>query len=303
MAELKTKQRLVASRKVTSPGTNGMRFITIHETANTRVGANAEMHAQLQLNGFTASWHWQVDDKQAIQSFPHTVRCWHAGDGAGNGNFNSIGVEICVNSDGDFAQAVRNAAMLVRKIMKDESIPIENVVQHNRWSGKNCPTNLRNGSKGVTWAQFMLWVKYGVENVQQASNSRPSASIAKPSASVSKPEDNPKKSVESLAIDGYWGPATTRALQRYFGTTVDGVISGQYSNASTRNIPSVQFGTSGSLLIKAMQRWLGVKTDGWLGPITVRALQKRLGTAQDGVISRPSLAVREMQRRLNSGTL
>lgn len=154
---VKTKQQLVASRSKTYPGTNGRKYITIHETANTGKGANAQAHANLQSNGFSASWHWSVDSKEAIQSFPHTVKCWHAGNG--EGNHNSIGIEICVNSDGNFKQAVQNAAELVLKIMKEENITINNVVQHNHWSGKNCPTNLRNGSKGINWGDFLTLVK------------------------------------------------------------------------------------------------------------------------------------------------
>lgn len=149
------KQQLVSSRAKTYPGLNGKKYITIHETANTSRGANAQAHANLQSNGFSASWHWQVDDKQAIQSFPHTVRCWHAGDGRGSGNYDSIGIEICVNSDGDFKKAVQNAAKLVSKIMKEEKIPLQNVVQHNKWSGKDCPKNLRNNSKAFRWVDFI----------------------------------------------------------------------------------------------------------------------------------------------------
>jgi|SRR5690625_142453 len=153
---VKSSKSLVASRALTYSGRNGKTHITIHETANTDPGAGAETHARLQQNGFTASWHWSVDDREAIQSFPHNVRCWHAGDGdaPNGGNYNSIGIEICVNSDGDFTKAVKNAAQLVKKIMKQEGIPLSNVVQHNHWSGKHCPTNLRNGSKGITWNQF-----------------------------------------------------------------------------------------------------------------------------------------------------
>jgi len=76
---VKTKQQLVSSRKNAYNGTNGRKYITIHETANTSAGTGAQTHANLQSNGFSASWHWQVDDKQAIQSFPHTAQLWHAG--------------------------------------------------------------------------------------------------------------------------------------------------------------------------------------------------------------------------------
>ena len=157
---MESRQQLVASRSKTYAGTNARKFITVHETANRTPGADAAAHANLQSKGNVrnASWHWQVDDKEAVQSFPHSVQCWHAGDGRGPGNTQSIGVEICVNADGDYHQALRNAAELVRKIMTEEGIPLANVVQHGRWSGKNCPTILRSGAAGVSWDDFLAMV-------------------------------------------------------------------------------------------------------------------------------------------------
>lgn len=165
--------------KTTYGGGNKKTHITIHETGNTRAGANAEMHARLQAGGNSrqASWHYQVDDKEAIQSFLHDISCWHGGDGSkGLGNLDSIAIEICVNSDGDFKKAVENAAALTRHIMKQENIPIQNVVQHNLWSGKNCPTYLRDGSKGINWTQFLDTVKQPAETK--------TASVPKPKEEV-----------------------------------------------------------------------------------------------------------------------
>lgn len=172
---VKTKQQLVSSRKNTFKGTNKRLYITIHETANAAKGANAQAHANLQTNGFAASWHWTVDDKQAIQSFLHTVQCFHAGDGAGNGNLNSIGIEICVNSDGDYAKAVKNASELTRKIMAEENIPLAKVVQHHEWSGKNCPAGLRAGKQGFSWHKFISMVQ-GIDVGQASKPSKPKPS-------------------------------------------------------------------------------------------------------------------------------
>ena len=154
---VKMKEQLVASREHTYGEGNPANYITIHETANNAVGADAQAHANLQSNGNAATWHWQVDDKEAIKSFPHTVRCWHAGDGRGKGNYESIGIEICVNADGDFQKAVQHASELVKKIMQDEGISVSNVVQHNHWSGKDCPANLRNG-RDISWSQFQQMI-------------------------------------------------------------------------------------------------------------------------------------------------
>lgn len=156
------KKQLVSQsviNKSTSGNGNKRKFLCIHETANVSKGANAQAHANLQSKGNSraASWHWQVDSVEAIQSFDHTVRCWHAGSTQGNNE--SIAIEICVNSDSNFRKAVENAASLTRWIMQQENISINNVVQHNKWSGKNCPTNLRNGSKGINWNDFIGMVK------------------------------------------------------------------------------------------------------------------------------------------------
>jgi|GEM_PF-5324830 len=150
-------QMLVASRTKTYPGTNPCNYIVIHETANESTGANAKLHAKLQRNGFSASWHYSVGSDGVWQSFPDTVKCWHAGDGQyGKGNAQGIGIEICVNRDGDFKKTIANAVDLVKHLMKKHNIPVSNVIQHNVTSswGKDCPHYLRSGKKGVTWAQF-----------------------------------------------------------------------------------------------------------------------------------------------------
>lgn len=128
----------------------------------------------------------------------------------------------------------------------------------------------------------------GRPNYSGASNSQPSNSGA-------------------LAVDGVWGVATTTALQRHFGTPVDGIVSGQWSGR--RGIircagSGWQFSQSagGSLLIRAMQRELGCDADGVVGPATINALERHYGYAADGRLDCPSNTVRRMQEALNRGT-
>ncbi|MBM7598456.1 N-acetyl-anhydromuramyl-L-alanine amidase AmpD [Virgibacillus halotolerans] len=94
------------------------------------------------------------------------------------------------------------------------------------------------------------------------------------------------KAKANLKVDGYLGVQTIKAMQRYFGTTVDGVLSK----------PS-------SLVIKKLQKLLGVIQDGIMGKNTISAMQKRFGTVVDGKLSKPSLVIKELQRRLNKGKL
>ncbi len=117
---------------------------------------------------------------------------------------------------------------------------------------------------------------------------------------ISKPKPSTKPKA-NLEVDGYWGKATTKALQKALGTVVDGVISGQIKNSITYVIDGVDYGKGGSLMVKALQKKIGAKVDGYIGTETIRKLQKYLGTIVDGKISTPSNMVKELQRRLNEG--
>lgn len=56
------------------PGTRiKVQYLTIHETGNTNVGADAAAHRNYaQNNDRGVSYHWTVDDKAAIQVLPDT---------------------------------------------------------------------------------------------------------------------------------------------------------------------------------------------------------------------------------------
>lgn len=154
------RDQLVSSRSKTFDGVNACRFITVHETDNESVGADAGAHADLQTNGTVrnASWHVQVDGREAVRSFPDDVQCWHAGDGTGPGNTTSLAVEICVNADGDYDAAVRNAAEVVALWRVKHGVSADRVVQHGHWSGKNCPRRLR--ARGQ-WDRFVRMTEPG----------------------------------------------------------------------------------------------------------------------------------------------
>src|SRR5699024_679806 len=145
-------------RKQRPGGVMVPRYITVHNTANTNRGANAEMHARYLHNGAsgrTVGWHFTVDDKEIRQHLPTNEHGWHAGDGGkGAGNLTSIGIEVCENIDGNFDKAVANTHWLVRKLMSDHKIVIDNVVPHKHWSGKNCPRKLL-----PIWDDFIAGVR------------------------------------------------------------------------------------------------------------------------------------------------
>lgn len=141
------------------------RYLTIHTTGNEKPGADAEMHAAYLLTAEAIDrevlWHATVDDHQVIQHLPWDEVGWHAADGlTGPGNRTSIGIELCVNSDGDFAQTQRNAAELCAKLIREmpSLLPFPDcIVQHNKWSGKDCPHQIRATPGG--WEAFLAMVK------------------------------------------------------------------------------------------------------------------------------------------------
>ena len=153
-----------AGRKNRPGGVNPCGYITIHETGNAARGADAAAHGSY-LNSAAGeaalvSWHYTVDDHAIVQHLPDGETAYHAGDGPkGTGNARSIGVEICVNADGDFAKARENAASLVRLLMEEHGIPIGHVVQHNHWNGKDCPYTIRHTSGA--WEAFLALCEGG----------------------------------------------------------------------------------------------------------------------------------------------
>lgn len=89
---------------------------------------------------------------------------------------------------------------------------------------------------------------------------------------------NKKDALNKLKIDGVGGATTIKAWQAALGTTQDGVISGQFYKEWKyfSGIQSVTWEKTGSELVKAVQRKVGAKVDGYWGPNTSKAIQKFL---------------------------
>lgn len=136
------------------------KFITVHTTENKSRGADARAHSNFVNNGGGSagvSWHFTVDDKRIVQHLPLNENGWHAGDGgSGTGNRQSIGIETCENSDGNFEQALANVAKLVRFLMGHTGIGLGNVVPHQRWSGKYCPRPILDRKGGFEGFKRMV---------------------------------------------------------------------------------------------------------------------------------------------------
>ena len=186
------KKQIVSSSVVslrTYKGVNPIDTITVHQTGNTNKGADAQAHANIQtrLNSRLASWHYQVDDKEAIQSFLDSAQCYAAGDGRGPGNLRSIHIELCINSDGNYRRTLENGAKVVAQLLKRHGLSIDKVKQHYDWSRKNCPAQIRAGKDSVNWAKFIDMIKAELNGSSSASVSpAPKTKTKSESASTNK---------------------------------------------------------------------------------------------------------------------
>lgn len=129
------------------PGTKTtMQYITVHNTAVPGAPAiNLRSSLGQPNNKRYASWHICVDANQAIECLPLNEVAYHAGDGNGNGNMHSIGIEVC-EVDG----AEQAAIELIVKMLKERGWGIDRVKKHQDWSGKYCPRLII-----PHWAQFI----------------------------------------------------------------------------------------------------------------------------------------------------
>lgn len=135
-----------------------IKYIVIHDTGNTKVGANAYSHYKYFNSGDrSSSADFFVDDKQILCVNDYRkYYTWHCGDGKGKygiTNSNSIGIEICINSDGNRQRAIKNTLVLTKELMSELCIPIERVVRHYDASHKNCPSTMSKDN-WKEWHEF-----------------------------------------------------------------------------------------------------------------------------------------------------
>lgn len=242
--------------------------ICVHNTAN-KASALSEVSYMIRNNN-AVSFHVAVDDYQAVEAIPETRNAFHAGDGRnGNGNRKYIGVEICYStgSSDKFAKAEENAAYYIACKLKEHGWGIDKVKKHQDFSGKYCP----HKTLDLGWQRFLNKIrKYLGESTVTVPDKKPS----KPSKPTSK----------KLKVDGSWGVDTTKATQRVLKTTVDGIVSRQ-PKSNKKYLPNAYTGSwmfyvsnykGGSAMVKALQKLIGTKADGWFGKNSVTALQKFL---------------------------
>jgi N-acetylmuramoyl-L-alanine amidase len=159
-------------------------YITIHCTENR--GGTAAMHGKFLTNKGSRSknnprfgrsgwvtWHYTVDDREAVQHLLATEQGDHA-DYGGPGDRTSIGIEICEFGDARRqAASIDRGARLAASLANRYRIPTSHIVPHMHWPrwdykyGKPCPRILLERDRsspggyrtGARWEQFLKQVQ------------------------------------------------------------------------------------------------------------------------------------------------
>jgi len=147
------KQKIIPEGRANRPGRKlSLSKVTIHNTANTKKGANSAAHADyLVSTDEKISWHFTCDDIEVYQHLPTNEIGYHAK----SGNSRSVGIEICENKGIDHSVANEKAAELTAHILKKNGLEVNDVVTHKSWTGKICPRLLLDKKdEGKKWNRF-----------------------------------------------------------------------------------------------------------------------------------------------------
>lgn len=150
---LTTSQNRPALREDGNYNIPKVRGIVIHWTGNVDKGADAYANRRyFNTTERPASAHYIVDDKVVIQCVPDNEVAWHVGDkprGNPNSrnnikdsrgpNYELLGIEMCVNKDGDWAVTYNNTIKLTRQLIAKYKLTTDQVYRHYDITGKSCP--------------------------------------------------------------------------------------------------------------------------------------------------------------------
>lgn len=134
-----------------------IQYIVVHDTGNTSKGAGARAH-YLYLNKEKrgASAHYFIDQDEIIQLVPDEYSAWHCGDGRGRYgiyNYNSIGIELCVNEDSNWDMTKDKGRDLIRFLLIKYNLDKNALIRHFDASRKICPRKMSDAG----WREWTLF--------------------------------------------------------------------------------------------------------------------------------------------------
>ena len=142
--------------KFPTPFRDGVGFVTIHNTAEPFSAFDERMRVANRKEVRT-SFHFAADEREIVQLLPLGFHGWHAGDGDGNGNLRSVGIEICRSvfrgkNDRLYRRAEENACLLAAALLKVLKLTPAELRMHRDWSGKFCPHRILEDD---SWDSFV----------------------------------------------------------------------------------------------------------------------------------------------------
>jgi N-acetylmuramoyl-L-alanine amidase len=224
---------MLLTNKNARPGTKiTPRGLVIHWTANEGKGADAVANRNYFNKPTTeASAHYIVDDKQIVRCLPENEMGYHVGAKqykpeavarlSGYPNNCTIGLEMCVNADGNFQETYRRTVELAADILKRYGWGVDRLWRHFDITGKNCPAyfvsdDFARKYTGLTAAQ--AWAKFK-EDVKKLLTANPQPA-QKPVDKVSIEINGKRLSVQGYLRDGVsWLPI--RAVAEAVGGKVE----------------------------------------------------------------------------------
>ncbi|MDR4997910.1 N-acetylmuramoyl-L-alanine amidase [Brevibacillus parabrevis] len=142
---------MLLTNQTARPGTKIVpKGLVIHWTANEGKGADAVANRNYFNKPTTeASAHYCVDDKQIVRCLPENEMGYHVGAKSYKAealqklstypNNCTIGIEMCVNQDGDFRAMYQRTVELAADILKRYGWSVDKLWRHFDITGKNCP--------------------------------------------------------------------------------------------------------------------------------------------------------------------
>lgn len=133
-----------------------IQFIVIHDTGNSARGAGATAHKNyFMTTDRKASADFVVEEDKIIKlNNYYKYFTWHCGDGKGKygiTNSNSIGIEMCINSDSDRQKTINTTIKLTYQLMQELNLRQIRVVRHYDASRKICPASMRQNDWEKWW--------------------------------------------------------------------------------------------------------------------------------------------------------
>ncbi|ADI02436.1 MAG TPA: hypothetical protein GXX39_10400 [Syntrophothermus lipocalidus] len=125
--------------------------LVIHWTANRSYGANARRNRDYFENHpeKKVAAHYTVDDSEVVQCVPENEMAYHVGGQkytekalrilGSYPNSTTIGIEMCVNRDGDFAKTYKQTVQLAAEVLKRHNLGTGDLWRHYDVTGKDCP--------------------------------------------------------------------------------------------------------------------------------------------------------------------